>query len=116
MNKLIALALFAAASLPAAQIEVANDLEAARARETIEVKLNRAGPFVVRDAAGAEREFLLALRLDPSFPYSLEALSRLYAAAGRPDLAASFAELAARAGRGERLSRQEVERVVARFR
>lgn len=54
MNKLIALALFAAASLPAAQIEVANDLEAARARETIEVKLNRAGPFVVRDAAGAE--------------------------------------------------------------
>ncbi len=54
MNKLIALALCAAASIQAAQVEVANDLDAARASETIEVKLKQTGPVVVRDAAGTE--------------------------------------------------------------
>jgi len=54
MNKLIAIALFAAATIQAAQVEVTNDLDAARANETIEVKLPTAGPVVVRDATGTE--------------------------------------------------------------
>ena len=54
MNKLIAIALFTAALAQAAQVEVVNDLDAARANETIEVKLNAAGPVIVRDAAGNE--------------------------------------------------------------
>ncbi len=54
MNKRIVLALFAATSMQAAQVEVANDLDAARASETIEVKLKQPGPVVVRDAAGTE--------------------------------------------------------------
>jgi len=54
VNKLIAIAVFAAASLRAAQFEVANDLDAARTGETIEVKLQSPGPVVVRDAAGNE--------------------------------------------------------------
>jgi len=54
MNKLIAIAVFAAASTQAAQVEVANDLDVARASETVEVKLKQAGPVVVRDATGNE--------------------------------------------------------------
>ena len=54
MNKLIAIALFAAALAQAAQVEVTNDLDAPRASETIEVKLKQAGPVIVRDTAGNE--------------------------------------------------------------
>jgi hypothetical protein len=54
MNMLIAMAVFAAASIQAVRIEVVNDLPTARANETIEVKRTGVGPFVVRDAAGTE--------------------------------------------------------------
>jgi len=54
MNQLIAIAAFATASLQAAQVEVANDLDAARSGETIEVKLQSRSPVVVRDTTGNE--------------------------------------------------------------
>ena len=54
MNRFIAIAAIAAASVQAAQVEVANDLDAARTGETIEVKLQSRRPVVVRDAAGNE--------------------------------------------------------------
>ena len=54
MNTLIVIAGFAAASLQAAQLEVANDLDTGRTSETIEVKLQSRGSVVVRDAAGHE--------------------------------------------------------------
>jgi len=56
MNKftVILIAVFAAATMRAAQVEVANDLNAPRANETIEVKLPQAGTVIVRDAAGNE--------------------------------------------------------------
>lgn len=52
--KAFILAMFVAAVAQAAQVEVVNDLAAARANETIEVKLNAAGSVVVRDASGNE--------------------------------------------------------------
>jgi hypothetical protein len=54
MKSLALLAAVLAVAAHAAQVEVVNDLDAARANETIEVKLNSAGPFVVRDASGNE--------------------------------------------------------------
>jgi hypothetical protein len=50
----VAIAVLAAASIRAAQVEVSSNLDAPRSNETIEVKLKSAGSAIVRDAAGTE--------------------------------------------------------------
>lgn len=51
---LLSIGMFVAASIQAAHVEVANDLDAPRPNETVEVKLASHGPVVVRDAKGNE--------------------------------------------------------------
>ena len=80
-----------AASVSAVQIEVTNPIALARPRETIEVKLRATGPWVVRDAAGAE---LVAQQLADGglifqSDFAPQEIKRFTVTAGTPALADS---------------------------